>query len=428
MKKKFKKPILKEINHLDIPINRNELRDKYPNVDFKDKDIEKYDYESYDRHLHILKSFVEQYNVKDILVPILFNERIIKRYMFNVKPNLKWKSTSLVSDECYFLDYNSKSFSLNNINSGEQHLSIDIKDKNNFNFEINNWTKTDFLFDIEINPDLTEIKKDYISFFINELLKEYNDETIIYKHPNGYVYYTKDHCIHKEIDIKFNREKEMNIEFKLEEFDVVEPFKKYYGVYNKVYSMHKKSKQISLDQLKIELISLCKNTISKNIQLDGEIYPEDNLRKYFNEENVQIKYRPFDRNYDEYVHFTNYKENKKDYFIEEVPIYKKDKSKLIDSYSSLDEIDDVIKKDILDFLIDVIGENLDLSIMDKDLEYFVYHLNLDVYDNEELTKDYFYYNCAYDFGRYKIDFRGGRYIKDQSICDMKILGIDIYKK
>lgn len=432
MSHKIKFPILTPLNK-EFKVKRNYLRDKYPNVDFKDEDIDKYDYQSHDKHVYILSEFLKQYNVKTLGIKYLNWDSI--HYMTNPKVNgpthehaLNNNSINIEYDDlfegsnehillkrCYDKKYTKSYF----------ELDVNIDNDKEFEFSINP------LFKIDIEAKLNDnINKDnFISFYMDKILSFINPEEVIYKHPNGYMYYTKNYCLVKTImvnnskDVGWGQNKKTfsEYEFRLQKYSTVQEYKKYINnQYGDVKTMHKKAKQISFEQLKIELISICNNVYNK-AEYVKSYYNNNVIKNMFKNENVLFIFDKFNETV-----FTNYKDKNKntDAYIETTKIYKKDK--LIGEYKNFNEVNETIKNEILEFLLKKFGDDLALNVID-DIDFFVSELNLSIYENQEYTGDYFLYNESFDLGKYKIQINSGEYIKDQSVCPLDIHGFVLYK-
>lgn len=421
-------PILKEFQHENIPLKGNQLRDKYPDVPFKDKDIDWYDYDSNKRQKLIMSEFLKQYNVRDLCITAEFKGNIKKYYYLY---DIELKKGNKVTDgrnivlSCISYEFYDDKFTIEyeNLKSDFRLLQPGVKIDKEFKLYLE-W-HGDAEINIEINPD-RKILDDYISFFVDKMLAEYNEDSIIYKHPNGCQYYTDKHCIHKHLKAYIRKEKkESTISFQLIKLDAVEPFKKYNEGYS-VKSMPKKSKQISLSQMRTEFISLCNHVVKNKIELEESVYCPEDIEHLFKGQNFYFDASIEGRTYGPSFIFTNYIEKQKDReYIEGASIYKKDK--LIGNFESFDGVDETIKNELMEFLVDKFGESLDLSLMDG-IDKFAYILSLDIHENEEYSGDYFLYENCFDFGKYKIQVNSSKYIKDQCICDLQVDSIDIYKK
>lgn len=417
-------PILKDFDRNFVK-KRNHLRDKYPDVPFKDEDISFYDYGSSEPESFLMEQFLEQYNVKDLLITTDFgNGNLRKYYLYDIKliPGLTDERYKLLCKN-FRLDYDGFIIDLD-INETEfWTLRQSLKIKNHFKLYMD-W-HNDAKINIEINPD-RKVLGDYVSSFIDQLLSDYNEESIIYKHPNGIQYYTENCCINKKIEARIRREEEKSyIEFKIEKDAVVEPFKKYNDGYA-IKSMHKKSRKITFAQMRLEFISLCNHVIKNKIKFTKKKwYYAEHIKPLFKGQSFIFNYSTEGENYKDYYLITDFIEKRKDTHIESVGIKKKDKH--IGSFESFKKVDSKIKDNIIDFLVEKFDDDLDFTLMD-DLEHFTSVLDLDLYENEEYSGDYFLYENTFDFGKYKITVNSSKYIKDQCICDLSPDSIDIYEK
>lgn len=416
-------PILKEFDR-NFVIKRNHLRDKYPDVAFKDDDISYYDYDSNEPEAIMMQQFLEQYNVKNLLITADFGKGQINKYFLqDVKLKIDGDEYYLQCEKSLKLENNKFEIKYDNLGGDFHILKQSVKKKDN-NFRLYMYFHGDAKIHIDINPDL-DILDDYVSYFVDELLSGYNDESIIYKHPNGIQYYTEDCSIYKGLTSHIREVKSSSsMQFRINKHDVVEPFKKYNDGYN-VRSMPSKSKKITFEQMKMEFKSLCYHVINNNVKLtEKKWYRIEELKSLFKGQNLLFYYNCERDNYKGDFEITNYDpKRKKDVSFENVSIKKKDKH--IGNFETFDHVDQTIKDDITKYIIENINDDFDLVF--GDLEVFASELDLDLDENEEYSGDYFYYDNAYNFGKYTLIFNSSKYIKDQCICDLQLNSIDIYK-
>jgi len=416
-------PILKEFDRNFVK-KGNHLRDKYPDVAFKDEDIDWYDYESNEPEAIMMEQFLEQYNVKNLLITTDFGKgKIHKYYLKGVKLKIDDNKYYLQCEKSLKLENNGFEIKYDDLKEDFHTLKQSEKIIDN-NFRLYMFFHGDAKLHIEINPDLT-VLDDYVSYFVDELLNEYNDESVIYKHPNGIQYYTETECIFKGLTTYIREDDSKTImRFRIYKHNVVEPFKKYNDEYN-VRSMPAKSKQITLEQMKMEFKSLCYHVIKNKIKLtERKWYYAEHLKPLFKGQNLLFYYNCERDNYKDDFEITSYEpKRKKDVSFKNVSIKKKDKH--IGNFETFDDVDQSIKDDITKYITEKIGDDFDLVF--SDLEVFVSELDLDIEENEEYSGDYFYYDNAYSFGKYTLVFNSSKYIKDQCICDLQLDSIDIYE-
>ena len=416
-------PILKEFDR-NFVIKRNHLRDKYPDVAFKDDDISYYDYDSNEPEAIMMQQFLEQYNVKNLLITTDFgNGKFFKYYLKGVKLKIDDNKYYLQCEKSLKLENDEFEIVYGKLDSDFHILKQSVKNNDN-NFRLYMFFHGDAKIHIEINPDLS-ILDDYVSYFVDELLSEYTDESVIYKHPNGIQYYTETGCIYKGLTTYIREKKsETSMDFKIQRDDVVEPFKKYSDGYN-VRSMPAKSKQITLEQMKMEFKSLCYHVINNKVKLtERKWYHIEHLKPLFKGQNLFFYYNCERENYKNDFEITDYEpKRKKDVSLKAVSIKKKDKH--IGNFETFDDVDQTIKDDISKYITENINDDFDLVF--GDLEVFASELDLDLHENEEYSGDYFYYDNTYSFGKYTLVFNSSKYIKDQCICDLQLDSIDIYE-
>ncbi len=427
-KEEIKLPILEKFEYKNIPLDGNTLRDKYPEVKFKDEDISWYNYKSSKRYDHVFNQFIKQYEIEDLCVVAHFGQNKRHMYLFDVSVNPeegRRENITLFAKKSLTLDHDGFELKYDGFESDFRMLDIRAKDiKNNFELYIP-WG--DIKLELEINPDKS-IADDYISFFVDKLFEDLSDEDVIYKHPNGCQYYTEKHHIHKILDIRTDdkEEEKRRVSLKIKKYDVVEPFKKYNDSYA-VKSMPKKSRQISFEQMKLEFKSICKHVINNKLKFAESIYNASDIEHLFKGQNIKFEVRNGDNNYTRDFIITEYVEKEKgEQYIDSCNIHKKDKR--IGKYKSFKNVDQEVKDEIMSFLEEKFGDDLQLDLMDSDLDHFVGALNLETYEDEEYDGDYFIYNNSFDLGKYKAVIYSSRYIKDGCICDLTAGSIDIYKK
>lgn len=415
-------PILKDFDR-NFSKKRNYLRDKYPDVPFKDEDISRYDYESDEPEALIMQQFLDQYNVKDLLITVTFdNNTINKYYLYDVKVKQS-KHDKPFALLCKTYEHKKNEFTFHDSSDNEFNL-LKPRLKFSTDFRLYMHYCVNAKCEIEINPD-RKVLDDYISVFVDELLSEYNNESIIYKHPNGIGYFTDKYYLTKNIDV-YIRKNDTNLpKFKIETEDVVEPFKKYH-IDGAVKNMPKESKQITFEQMKTEIKSLCYYYENNVTFPECRTYYETELKEKFKGQNLIFEHNvEGDYGRTRTYEITDYvPKAKKEVTFKEVSINKKDKH--IGNFESFDDIDQTIKDHFLSILVEKLGDDLDYNIL-TDLRYFASELDLDLYENEEYDGDYFYYTNTYLIGEYKIMFNSSKYIKDQCICDLQLDSINIYK-
>lgn len=437
-------PVLKPFEYSHIPLNGNTLRDKYPHVDFKDEDIEKYNYSSLiERQKFIIEEFLKQYDVKNLTLTISCDDAWTeKKHLFDVSVERRWSNLGFTGGVVINTLDKFGNFSLTPHLNNNYSIDIEVDPEpiKNFKFNPSGVLKNKLNISLEINKHLG-VLDDFVVYQINEMFSRFNDEEIVYKHQNGYLYYTKDYCIEKAIKITKTRKKnetdpenDVTIDFVSKWYNVVSEFQKYKYQYDSVKAMPKTCRQITIKQMKYEFITFCKFVIANYDEINKT--PEycwdvhKHLNHVFKNENALVIVA--DRSHDGYQshdhehHFTQLNKPKSDIYIEYCKITKKDK--FIGSYGSIDKIPSNIQEGIMEFLETLFGDDLELDIMDHDFDHFTYKLLDDLQDNEEYDgRDFFYYNQTYNFGKYKIDVKSSRYIKDQSICDLDVDFFDIYE-
>lgn len=433
----MKFPILEPFEYEHLSDISNELLEKYPNVEFDIKDIERYNYITNERTEFIFNKFIEQYKLTNIKLPhhiyygkIQVTNPYLKEIQY-VSSHNKGNHYVIVNFE-HAVSVSNEEIQLTKENDISIYFKIDIID-NCFDISYGSYYSHNHSgTNLAINVPIPSIEERLNLFLEN---KNISENSIIYKYKNGASYFVDYFTMTKHIyHNNYNGNK--STEFSLNSVANINdryniPYTDWRYLEYKTIKLPKNIQQITYEQFKVELLSLC-NFFTDNeefLELFNDEYThETDVTEFLNKHklNIALNFYPQNKRSDYRTTVLNVKPEKtKSIYIPTANIIKKDK--FLGHFDNFNDLDKALYDDLLNELTKI-DKNVDLDILDKGIEYLCREFGLEYMENESMSSDYFYYTETFKLGKYKITINSSRYIKDQSICELEINNFELYVK
>ena len=411
----------------DYPVKRNKLRDKYPDVNFKDVDISLYNYEDDKKELIIRDEFKRQFLPMYIKTVNKDKENIL--FATNTEENWS-RQFQLITGRSFGLRDGLVELDF----CKREYFNLSVIENDGLFFKVQN-DKEYLRTDMEFLPDAKYDHESIVKLSVDHILKDYNQEDKFFMDENYTTFYSR----LERLDM-FVRIEDNVVRAGFDKSKMVKPFATYYNQQGKKRVMPKGLKEFDYNYIYSELkkvVSICVGELfNQDLVIDGMIHQTDDKNVFkldiFKNKGVNIYViEKISNNWFEDEYITSGSESKKEesHYSKCIENFHGKLKKHVSSVHSLGYLNSDIKDSIYKYLESIYGDELDLDIMEFAPAEFLWSLDLHVRDNETCDSSYFYYYDTFDLGEYAIVISGSKYIKDQCICDMEIdEKFEVYKK